>query len=1839
MEQKGNKVNIPLLGIARSGSNESCTDGKCNEVIGMEYKDGGYYPYAPSVYNGMSIDGADKVWIHNTSSQSNWIKLYKGKLYWSKELENKWERLDNTDTDYIVETPIDFTGNLISFGTGIFFLFYDGKYIRFTRSDLDNITFSISSKRDRIYGIRTRYKWEVLAGMEKNQSKGFAETICGLYNKIDNKVVEENKLIGACYIRYAFRLYDGSYVQASEPILLTNFEYDKLYYKTERYLNIGGKGRTTDYDYEKNKFATPLFGTIYGDSKGNSEFGGHLFTIPATVTGLGSNGQWLPSSQIYFWGLRRKDFYFNYGAVGWSTDTEVENNFGYNKQAGLKPDVYRKYCSWLYKNQDYQWTLAQEGDVKSVRSTDEVFSDEDKIKEDFNTEEMSCISVLANSSDGVESGDFCDVYAFKKGSSISIKRQGNISKDLKNIILSVDVFMTRPILPTESSEQETIDRFQCVEHRKIKNRKSYLEELQSSQRAYYKVLEIPFEDLTEGGKEDFSDKDFDGTAIKNITAKKELVSYSNHTMKYNYSYNFNQKIHISDFIYELYKPKLSNLCDANNTFDFDKQMKVKCVVEILVEGKSYYVSSDITTKYLLHSSFYYPDARASKVTFYIQHSDKKISNWQRVYSKTFTLKPSNTVDMAYYESEDGKSIINDWSSWDYKTYYDNKEEDNIVRNAINNIMRVSDTGNPIVFPYTYSYQISNGKIIGISSNAVALSQGQYGEHKLFVFTTDGIWAMKTDESGKTFYKEQDPVSREVCNNKNSICQIDGGVVFSSEKGLMIISGKDAILLSQELNGNPVSINHRTYDTSVNNINLVLLKDNHSDIDFREYLSLKDTNVMFVYKKNKLLIYNRTKSYCYFMDISSKITTKLSYSFSYHISDYPNDKAVSGDVIYTFPIDSDDTYIDTLIQTRPIKLGSHEYKSSYRAVIRGKFDTTKSKELKYISINSNDYPLPFNSIQLKNPEYSEVNIRTFNEEPINIEFNYDVNINVNSYQIGQKILSPKYSVNGDLIYDSDGNLQFEEVTIKGFENPEKVLKPNLSDSTYMSFVMGGYSSITWGIKRDKPYRNMQIINPTLLIKDKEDSSFSKYITIEGTFKDDNNKMYTHNFSWSADFPYKTSYYVDSISSYDKYELRSFIFFIGYTYNLEIPYVTSDGIVKLKSFSVKIKDNVPGEKVISAFDIIKNEQVNGYARITYDYTEDYEKVIDYDNNGLYNGEDILTWIKLSVFNSDLISLNQATTILEKDTYYSYDKYVESPITQIFKPIEKKTEQQIIPDYSFGLVTQVLGQYFDDIYIDKYSSEAESVLNLAGDVNIEKQDITNESGEEMTNFKLVLNPAWKMTERGTDIISMPNYMIEGCMTEYKYSVIKGENLMIMSSYLYDGISLEETEKGRDVIYQPYYNRHINNGLYPYRKYDLSMLNLILGKTYEIFIPYAEDKLNKILGVKRYVFTVRDDISDYKTITLDDGTVLKVIGAKSNYTENEYAVGVRVDDNDGILRWVEQIAQDPNYTKDPSIIISGTPETIVLNKGTNYSLTDINGNNYQFEYTGDTQRFFYDDLIKYLESEELQPIQNKPKLFFYSAETKQFTEDELYRYLKSHSFKTPAYLPYELRLDNPSYLKVILDDEELSNVYYVGNNIIMTDVFIDKIKSNQFKRFELISSDTVIEGLVENVNVRDLDGTEFSFYSNYPNGKTTYGNLINDYYNNALEQPRKYKGDKEFNISTGTVVRLFHDNVHISFIYKGKNAITLEDLIVYSATAERPPISFDKHIGLYVYGSNDGNRYGLLGGEERTGSGMIDILSKIERLSVKYIRLVFVGNISSKSHIDSIEIQAMNKYDNKIR
>jgi hypothetical protein len=171
--------------------------------------------------------------------------------------------------------------------------------------------------------------------------------------------------------------------------------------------------------------------------------------------------------------------------------------------------------------------------------------------------------------------------------------------------------------------------------------------------------------------------------------------------------------------------------------------------------------------------------------------------------------------------------------------------------------------------------------------------------------------------------------------------VDNGVFFSSDKGLMVVQGTDVACVSDVIKGTPKPTKNKVKENATANVSLVELNGDISNVDFVEYL--KDCHIVYLYKKNKLLITNKNKDYSYLYSIVGGVFTKLSTAYDYSIPFYPNDLLVDVNEqneshIYEFPIEMEDEYVDTMVETRAIKLGTEDIKSSYRVVLRGLFLT-------------------------------------------------------------------------------------------------------------------------------------------------------------------------------------------------------------------------------------------------------------------------------------------------------------------------------------------------------------------------------------------------------------------------------------------------------------------------------------------------------------------------------------------------------------------------------------------------------------------------------------------------------------------------------------------------------------------------------------------------------------------------------------------------------------------------------------------------------------------------------------------------------------------------------------
>ena len=180
----------------------------------------------------------------------------------------------------------------------------------------------------------------------------------------------------------------------------------------------------------------------------------------------------------------------------------------------------------------------------------------------------------------------------------------------------------------------------------------------------------------------------------------------------------------------------------------------------------------------------FPDNRAYKMIV------KVTSGGQTKYG-VFNMYAHPYLDCAYYYGGINNKL-NELCTEDRTQ----ELEVNLIDDTENKLL-VSEINKPFLFPIEGRYTFQS-KVLGVAVATTALSQGQFGQFPLYVFTEDGIWAMETAADGS--FISQKPLSREVCTNPDSITSIDNAVVFVTDKGVMMIQGSQVMNISPYMNG-------------------------------------------------------------------------------------------------------------------------------------------------------------------------------------------------------------------------------------------------------------------------------------------------------------------------------------------------------------------------------------------------------------------------------------------------------------------------------------------------------------------------------------------------------------------------------------------------------------------------------------------------------------------------------------------------------------------------------------------------------------------------------------------------------------------------------------------------------------------------------------------------------------------------------------------------------------------------------------------------------------------------------------------------------------------------------
>ena len=241
-----------------------------------------------------------------------------------------------------------------------------------------------------------------------------------------------------------------------------------------------------------------------------------------------------------------------------------------------------------------------------------------------------------------------------------------------------------------------------------------------------------------------------------------------------------------------------------------------------------------------------------------------------------------------------------------------------------NKLYTSEVNNPFYFPLSGINTVGTGRIIGISSAAKALSEGQFGQFPLYAFTTEGVWAMEVAADGT--YSARQPISRDVCTGRESITQMDSSVIFATERGIMQISGSTVSCITENIDAD------KPFSPSCLPM-LCLISEpaaSFKSIPLRQFV--KGCSMVYDYTNQQVIVSNHAYEQALVLSLKSGQWAHMDMKIYRAVPSYPNALAMTDGKLVDFSTRLDEKVNVSLI-TRPFKLDAPDIHKTIRQIIQ------------------------------------------------------------------------------------------------------------------------------------------------------------------------------------------------------------------------------------------------------------------------------------------------------------------------------------------------------------------------------------------------------------------------------------------------------------------------------------------------------------------------------------------------------------------------------------------------------------------------------------------------------------------------------------------------------------------------------------------------------------------------------------------------------------------------------------------------------------------------------------------------------------------------------------------
>jgi hypothetical protein len=319
----------------------------------------------------------------------------------------------------------------------------------------------------------------------------------------------------------------------------------------------------------------------------------------------------------------------------------------------------------------------------------------------------------------------------------------------------------------------------------------------------------------------------------------------------------------------------------------------------------------------------YPDIRAKQMTFYLTHPS--ISNyWHRM--KTIELKEHDFLNIAYYLQEGLRPIGISGAGVMMEVPAVDTGVDFIVR--AENEMRVSDVNNPLVYNNKNSLVFGSGRVMNMSNVLMNVSNDNYGQYPLYVFTAGGVYTLSVSEGDIPYSSVLQPVYAEAPLS-DIVCPTSLGVVFVSRRGLMFINGTRLDYLTGGVEERPEELRLPEVAGSTE-----VLYDSGMSEMFTEYIK-GVTSLTYNSYYNEIIVADDTKPYGWILDLDSGAMCRTTNRAGRQVRNaFPASYNFYDTVV--FDINKEAGGADVRMITRPLRYGTPDVKRMERIILRGVF---------------------------------------------------------------------------------------------------------------------------------------------------------------------------------------------------------------------------------------------------------------------------------------------------------------------------------------------------------------------------------------------------------------------------------------------------------------------------------------------------------------------------------------------------------------------------------------------------------------------------------------------------------------------------------------------------------------------------------------------------------------------------------------------------------------------------------------------------------------------------------------------------------------------------------------